>query len=923
MALHGREAELQAIESALDGARAGDFRALAIAGEAGIGKTALLDAAIAGAEERGMLVVNGRAAEHERTVPFALVVDALDDQAVRVAGPRLAAAGAELGAVLPSAADEATPALENTGPGERFRYHRALRAFVELLGRERPVAVVLDDLQWADDASLEWVLHVLRRPPRAPGVMLLATRPSDAATRLLQAIGSAGEHLVLEPLGTDAAAAALNDIGQVANRGLADRITREAGGNPLFLRELARAAQRSREGLPATIAAGVQREVDALDAETRSVLDGAAVAGDPFGPELAAAAAGVAMSDGLAALDGLVAAGLVRAGDGATFSFRHPLVHRAVYDVVPPGWRLAAHERVARVLAHRGAAPSLRAYHVERFARPGDEEARRLLETAAAQDLSSSPTTSARWYRAALGLLPDAATEQRAALLPRFGDALAAAGRLAEALDAYDRAIALGAADGDIVAQAARIERQLGRHAAARRRLMAALDTARDDERAALDFELGTVAYQLGDIESMVRHARSAAGHSPRDDEGARASVEAVEAFAALWSGQPGRALIESAEHRAMGLPDDGRFEPLAAVGELSFSFERFAPSALLLDRAVSAALRARRDQPLPQLRGTLALARLFDLDPRGAAEAAEASAEGARLQQSPAQVALATGVRGIALDLLGRAVESVAAAEESQELFARCERTIYTMVGSALNLILIHEHDPERLLAEALPLLAEGDELIGRPTSVLRPIVSAALTLGRREVAEHWTGLIAARVEATGGLPAGRVRVECARAELLLGAGDTAGAVRTAAGAVALAEAETLRQDAARARIVHGRALIEAGDRDAAVAELERAIVDSARGGAERLASEAARELRRAGTRVSASVWRASGAGRDELSERERSIAELVAEGRSNKEVAATLFISGKTVENNLSRIYAKLGVRSRTELARAFRGS
>src|SRR5689334_12842837 len=103
-----------------------------------------------------MRVLRGRAAVHERSVPFGLVIDVLDEQAARVIAPRLEAAGPELAAVLPSAAADGSAAAAEAGPGERFRYHRALRLFVEMLAREQPVALLLDDVQWADEASLEW-----------------------------------------------------------------------------------------------------------------------------------------------------------------------------------------------------------------------------------------------------------------------------------------------------------------------------------------------------------------------------------------------------------------------------------------------------------------------------------------------------------------------------------------------------------------------------------------------------------------------------------------------------------------------------------------------------------------------------------------------------------------------------------------------
>ena len=116
-------------------------------------------------------------------------------------------------------------------------------------------------------------------------------------------------------------------------------------------------------------------------------------------------------------------------------------------------------------------------------------------------------------------------------------------------------------------------------------------------------------------------------------------------------------------------------------------------------------------------------------------------------------------------------------------------------------------------------------------------------------------------------------------------------------------------------------RALLAGGDREPGLAELQRVVADAGRSGAVALRDAAARELRRAGARVSASARRTVvGAGPQELTVREREVAEMVARGHSNKEVARALFLSEKTVEHHLSRIYAKLAVRSRTELARSF---
>ena len=176
----------------------------------------------------------------------------------------------------------------------------------------------------------------------------------------------------------------------------------------------------------------------------RALLDGAAVAGDPFDPELAAAAAGLDPAGALAPLDGLVAADLVCAtGDGRAFRFRHPLLRRAVYDAAPPAWRLAAHERVAATLATRGAGASVRAFHVEKCARPGDAAAVGVLAEAAAAAANTAPATAARWYAAGARLLPHADRTERAGLLGPMAVALANAGRLHESREALLDVLAL------------------------------------------------------------------------------------------------------------------------------------------------------------------------------------------------------------------------------------------------------------------------------------------------------------------------------------------------------------------------------------------------------------------------------------------------------------------------------------------------
>jgi DNA-binding NarL/FixJ family response regulator len=151
----------------------------------------------------------------------------------------------------------------------------------------------------------------------------------------------------------------------------------------------------------------------------------------------------------------------------------------------------------------------------------------------------------------------------------------------------------------------------------------------------------------------------------------------------------------------------------------------------------------------------------------------------------------------------------------------------------------------------------------------------------------------------------------------MLLADGDTAGAAATALDAAGAARLATLPREELETRVAAGRALIAGGERERGLEELQRVAADAALKGAGALHSAAAREVRRAGGRIAATRHAGTAGRLDSLTPREREVADLVVQGRSNKEVAGALFLSEKTVEHHLSRIYAKLGVRSRAELA------
>ena len=495
--LIGRTSELKVLQEALaDVRRRRSGACVAITGALGLGKSRMLAELAARAD----VVFSGRGSEFETGVPYGPVIDALDDH--------LRAHGRALDDVLGATLD-----------AERFEAHRAVRVLLEDLA---PAVLALDDLHWADAATIELVCHLLRHPPAAPVLMAIAYRPVPgvlaAAVQRACRDGTC-RRLDLQPLSADEARALVPD----------ERIVAESAGNPFFLLQLARGGDGVAEALAS--------EFGALDPEARRLLDGAAVAGEPFEIDLAAAVA--ELDDPLPALDALVAADLVRATENPRrFAFRHPLVRRTVYDAAGAGWRLAAHGRAAAALRAQGAPPSVLADHVERSAQRGDEQALATLIQAAEATASRSPATAAHWYTAALGLLGDD-DERRAGLLVGQAAALGGAGRLTEACDVLAEVVAALPSDAHelrarAVAYIARLQHPLGRHGEARAlllRTLAQLPERRSRAAVLLELELASDHLLAAEFAGIRGHAeaalelagRPAAGGGGVGEPGARA----------------------------------------------------------------------------------------------------------------------------------------------------------------------------------------------------------------------------------------------------------------------------------------------------------------------------------------------------------------------------------------------------------------
>src|SRR3954468_1960668 len=342
--LVGRAAELSSVDHLLAQLDEGVPAAVELVGEPGIGKTRLLGELSARADARGHLVLSGCAGELERDLPFWIFVDALDEYVHGLDPRRLDTLDddvrAELATVFPSLAGLAagrTTAIQH----ERYRSHRAVCVLLETLAHTQPVVLVLDDVHWADPASVELLGALLHRPPAARVLLAIAVRPRQMAERLSAAVERAHRAGTIARI--ELAALSPEDARELIGEGAdATGIYEDSGGNPFYLEQLSRSAARpdiavaagdhSLVGVdvPAAVAAALAEEIALLSKQARLVLEGAAVAGDPFDPELAAAAADADEAAAIDALDELLRLDLVRHTEvPRRFRFRHPLVrHR-------------------------------------------------------------------------------------------------------------------------------------------------------------------------------------------------------------------------------------------------------------------------------------------------------------------------------------------------------------------------------------------------------------------------------------------------------------------------------------------------------------------------------------------------------------------------------------------------------------------
>jgi DNA-binding CsgD family transcriptional regulator len=903
--LYGREEERAQIWALLEAARASRSGVLVVRGEAGIGKSALLEDARDRATD--MHVLRAWGVESESELPFAALHQLLRpalSHVDRLPAPQAAALSSALG-------------LRENGAGERFLVFAACLTLLSELAERRPVLCLVDDAHWLDASSSDALQFVARRLEAEGIAMLFAAREGDVRSFAADGIPS----LAVGGLEAEAASELLGRRARLAPA-VRDRLLDQTRGNALALVELPATLTEAQlagdeplpEALPMTrqLEAVFHERVSRLPEETRRVLLLAA-ADDSEDVRLLTLAADRAGANATA-LDAAEEAKLVNVR-GTRLEFRHPLVRSAVYVAAPSSERRAAHRALAEALAGDGDETDRRAWHLAAATVEHDEGVVQALEEAAERAIDrAGHMAAARAFERAAELSANA--PERGRRLVRAASAASVAGRNDQAVALADRASPL-VADPALRADLAQVYGVAAIRAGRPGDVVAVLvDAARgvapvDPAKAiALLSDASIAAWQGGEMASYLELAALAAEVAPRVDEGPVAVLgRSIGGFAAMIQGDTETGVRVLRETVAWG---EHAEEPLHVLWAGFASFwlgdaERFGT---LVER--TGALARRRGElgtladALGMRAAQLAFSNRFD-------EATAAADEGARLARelnAGNLELLPLAARALTSAIQGRDEEARRDAETA--LDRATANGLRLRVSSAVYALALVELGRARW-AEALALL---DSLLDEAGASLDPMTAitaadkleAAVRAGKIDEAratlplvESWAGY--------SGTPWAAPRLALSHA--LLTDGDEA----TGHFEAALSASSDMRPfELARLHLLYGEHLRRERRRRDARSHLREALE-----GFERLRAAPWTERARAELRASGETARKRDPSTvDQLTPQELQISRYVAEGLTNKEIAAQLFLSPRTIDSHLRNVFAKLGITSRTQLVR-----
>ena len=900
--LVGRERELAAIAEFLEVDAAAS--AVVVEGEPGIGKTTVWEAAVAAASERGFQVLRARPGDTEAKLAFSGLTDLLGEALPSVLG--------ELSEPQRRALRIALLLEEDRGTRlDRRAVAAGLLSALRALSSETPVVVAIDDAQWLDRSSAAALDYATRRMGELPVALLIARRLDRAPGFDLSLPPSRLLRVPVGPLDFVALNALLHArLGTVLPRPLLHRIHELSGGNPFFALELARDPARvdPGHGLPPTLDVLVRDRVSALPEAAQTALLVAAAASHPTA-ELVDRVTGT--RDALAAAEEAHIVVL----DHEAVRFEHPLLASAAYGAASPARRRDVH----RELARRGRDPEERARHLAAAAMGPDEKIALALEKgAAAARARGAPAAAAELSEQAARLTP---TEDPGAARRRRADAgyfHFESGDSRKALTLLEEVVGElppGAERAEGLIRLARVRSYSDDLEAATNLFLQAAEEAGDDgltRARALEGAATQLFRRRTQLDAAVDHAKTAAALA--DELGAEALLGAALSAQVLAEATLGRPEARTTLEAALA------HQEAASAGRI-LAQPRWTAAIARMWWDEPAAVRETYEELAEQGRelgdeGSLAYVYLmlaqadlllaeFDRAEADAAAARDIAEQGG--QETLAAYALA--LRAMADTHRGRDARRLA--EQALELGRKTQGTpAVHLATSALGLLELSSGRAEEAAAALGPLVDYArDEEIREPglTRFVIDQVEALIELSRLDEAEDLLGWFAESAARLGRASALAASLRC-RGLLAAASGRIEEALGTLERALAAHDAAALPFDRARTLLALGATLRRAKRKADARRALEEAVAAFDALGAETFAARARSELERIGGRSPS-----TGA----LTATERQIAELVAEGRSNKEVAAALFMSVKTVEANLSRTYAKLGIRSRTGLA------
>lgn len=903
--LRGRRSEQSALDELLAEAREGRSRALVLRGEAGVGKTALLD--YLEQQSSGFRVERAGGVESEVELAFAGLHQLCTPMLGNLVGlpdPQRDALGRVFGL---SAGEAPGPLLLGL----------AMLGMLSEVAEEQPLLCLIDDAQWLDQASAQALGFAARRMPSLPIALVFAVRDPSEVPHL-----GGLPLLAVDGLRGADASALLDAVtpGRLDER-VRDRIVAETRGNPLAMLELSAAELAGGFGRPdarplaSRIERSFLRRFQMLPATTQRLL--LAAAAEPLGDVALLWRAARWLGIGADAASAAEAAGLVDIG--ARVRFRHPLLRAVVYRAAATSDRREVHRALADA-TDPDVDPDRRAWHRAHAAVGPDEAVSRALERSAARaQARGGVAAAAAFLQRSTELTPDPARRGARALVAAQAKLAAAAPASAYELLAVAE---LGRLDEQ---QRAELSRLRARMAFAERRWDAPrllLDAAR--RLGQLDNGLARDAY-LEALAAAISAGRLGRGPTLRE---AAEAARTTAASAPQWSrpidmlldgattrvtegyvaGVPGLTRALAALRRDGGSDDaiTARLWPACAVALEPMAPELWDDAAWheLASRAVSAARDAGALGVLP-----------VALDHRAAVHvhAGEFRAAAALIDEAD-EITAATGKSAVSRASLmlaawrGNEARAVGLIEASvQDATARGEGRVLGLAGYATAVLYNGLSDYEAARAGARWACEHED--LGLFGWSLIELVEAGVRSGATDEAAMALRELGERTRAAG---SDWALGALARSSALLNDGPAADTLYREA--VARLGRSSIAVQLARAHLVYGEWLRREQRRAEARQHLRTAHDMFARFGAAAFAERARRELQAAG----GTARKRTADTRDALTVQEAQVARLAAEGHTNPEIGAQLFISPRTAEYHLHKVFAKLGIGSRRDLRR-----